>query len=230
MTHPEIVQSLLDIYEVPRYLEVGVFEGKTLRQLEASEKIGIDPEFAFDRAVMEVDPRCTLHEVSSDEYFGRIATSSAQFEVIFLDGLHTFEQTLRDFINALAHLAPGGVIVVDDVTPISHLAATPDPKRFQHLRQMLQVKSGAWMGDVFRLVYFLETFFQQITFRTIAETDSQLVAWRATRERVPERTVAAVAGLSFEDMLFERESYSPLSFEAILDEVRAQAGAQPAGA
>ena len=55
------------------------------------------------------------------------STPDAQFDVIYLDGLHTVEQTLRDLLNALPHLQPQGVIVIDDVRPPTDLAAHPGP-------------------------------------------------------------------------------------------------------
>lgn len=219
------MQSILGLYESPRYLEIGLFEGATFRKVEAPVKVGVDPDFAFDvDAARAEEPASVLHEVTSDEYFGAIVEPDARFDVVFLDGLHTFEQTLRDFTNATSFLATTGVIVIDDVTPISHMSAIRDERRFQALRGMLGVESGAWMGDVFRLVYFLDTFWQQFTFRTIEETDSQLVCWRSRREAVTERKVAEVAGMTFDDMMFDRECYHPAPFATILDEIRMAIG------
>lgn len=223
------MQRILDLYESPRYLEIGLYEGQTFRSVDAAVKVAVDPKFAFDLdAARSAEPESQFHEVTSDEYFGSVAPGE-QFEVIFLDGLHTFEQTLRDFTNAVSFLSRHGVILIDDVTPISHLSALPDERRFQELRQMLGVESGAWMGDVFRLVYFLDTFWQQFTFRTIEETESQLVAWRSPRGAVTDRSVAEIAAMSFDEMMFARECYHVTPLATILDEIRTLVGesAQP---
>ena len=216
------MQGLLNLHSSPRYLEIGVYEGHTLRALAAAQKVAVDPHFSFDLVeARSADPSSTFHEVTSDEYFGRVAAANAEFEVIFLDGLHTFEQTLRDLISALSLLAPGGAIVIDDITPSSHLAALRDERRFQALRQILDVKRGAWMGDVYRLVYFIDSFCQQMTYRTVGETEAQLVLWKQARESVVERDMGAIARMTYDDMLFERETYRIAPFETILDELRA---------
>lgn len=219
------MQGLLDLYESPRYLEVGVYLGETFRSLEATSKVAVDPSFEFDvDEAHSEDPRSVFHEVPSDEYFGRIVRRGDEFDVIFLDGLHIFEQTLRDFNNAVLHLADRGVIIIDDVTPISHLASIPDRRKFNELRQILDERNGSWMGDVYRLVFFIDTFWQQFTCRTIAESNSQLVAWRQPRESVTARTASEVVGMTYEDMLLHREPYSVKRFEEIIGELRDSLG------
>jgi hypothetical protein len=46
-------------------------------------------------------------------------------KVIFIDGLHTFEQTLQDSYNSLNYLAQGGVIILHDCNPPSEASSTP---------------------------------------------------------------------------------------------------------
>ena len=40
-------------------------------------------------------------------------------DLVYLDGLHTFEQTYRDLCNTLMHAHPATVILVDDTVPTS---------------------------------------------------------------------------------------------------------------
>ena len=44
--------------------------------------------------------------MTSDEFFATLRRSK-RFDVAFLDGLHTFDQTYRDMINTFAHLRDG---------------------------------------------------------------------------------------------------------------------------
>ena len=146
-------------------------------------------------------PGTSYHQVTSDEYFGSVVEPDAQFDVIYLDGLHTVEQTLRDLLNALPHLQPQGVLVIDDVRPPTALAAIPDRQEFFEVRSAQgRDDEKAWMGDVFRLVYFIETFCQQLSFRVIANNHGQAVVWRHRRAEVPQRGLAEVGAMTFDDM------------------------------
>jgi hypothetical protein len=57
-------------------------------------------------------PRSEVLEVESDVYFGELIRRDDIFDVIYLDGLRTFEQALRDFCNAIQFLREDGVIVM----------------------------------------------------------------------------------------------------------------------
>jgi hypothetical protein len=160
------------------------------------------------------------HEVTSDEYFGSIAGHDDRFDVIYLDGLHTFEQTLRDLLNALEHLQPKGVIVIDDVRPPSFVASIPDLDVYFPVRNWLGVEDKSWMGDVYRLVWFMDTFCQQLSFRTISNNHGQAVVWRQRRTEVPERRVADVGDLTFDRFVMEQRTLRPTRFNAIFKLVR----------
>ena len=219
---PAVIRRLLALYEKPRYLEIGVCEGATFHKVEAAYKVAVDPEFRFDQqAAARENPTASYHEVPSDEYFGSIVGEDEQFDVIFLDGLHTVEQTLRDLTNALPHLQPRGVIVIDDVTPPTYLASLPDRANFFEVRRHLGSSDQRWMGDVYKLVYFMDTFFQQLTYRTIRNNHGQAVVWRQRRESVTDRSLNAIGSLTFEQFALEQDTLHLTRFGDIVDEVRA---------
>jgi hypothetical protein len=77
------------------YLEIGVEHGATFQNIEAKLKIGVDPEpkmKAFSKKKVK------LFVETSDAFFSR---NSTLFDVVFLDGLHIFEQTWLDLRNAM---------------------------------------------------------------------------------------------------------------------------------
>ena len=222
----DVIAGLLSLYRDPRYLEVGVAGGRTFNGVTAARKVAVDPKFKFEVGeVKSNQPTASYHQVPSDEYFGFLVESGERFDVIYLDGLHTFEQTLRDFCNAIRYLAPNGVIVVDDVMPSSYFASLRDLAQFRAVRKGRKDISDAWMGDVYRLVFFIETFLQQFTYRTISDNLGQLVVWPERRRTVRERTVEATARAPYESVLLEREAFRFAPFATILDEVRAWLGA-----
>lgn len=216
----DVVNGLLPLYRRPAYLEVGVWDGGTFMAVEAARKVAVDVTFRFDTAAAKrAQPHADFHEVLSDRYFGEIAPRDERFDLILLDGLHTFEQTLRDLLNAAERLKPQGLIVIDDVRPDSELAALPRFEDAAARRDAGEPWTGAWMGDVYRLVYFIDSFMQGWSYRMTANL-SQLVMWREPRALAPERRVEAIAGLSYADMLARSEVFRPTP----LDEIRASAG------
>lgn len=228
---PRVVNRLLSLYDEPRYLEVGVCSGGTFRKARAATKVAVDPLFQFDPSAPEFAVGgAEYHEVTSDDYFGTVVDPDRRFDVVYLDGLHTVEQTLRDLTNALHHLQPQGVILIDDVRPPTYLAAIPDRQRFFDVRTRLGVRDQDWMGDVFRLVLTVETFFQQLSFATIADNHGQAVIWRKRRPSVPDRGLADVGSWSFEELLLHQEVLRLAPFADIFREVKADLGLTGRGA
>lgn len=145
----ERINKIASLLKTPKdYLEIGVQYGFTLSSVNLRNKTGVDPQLMFNpRLAQGVE----LHRETSDVFFSKLG-QEVRFDVIFLDGLHTFEQTSRDFVNALRHLKPGGVIIIDDVVPSSREKALPN--REESIRRQLQVSgtaNGEWFGDVWKV-------------------------------------------------------------------------------
>ncbi|MDQ3079568.1 MAG: class I SAM-dependent methyltransferase [Pseudomonadota bacterium] len=216
----QVVQGVLDLFEAPDYLEVGVNRGVTFRALKAATKVAVDPKFLFDFEA-EASANVHFHETTSDDYFGQIATPGTAFDVIYLDGLHTSEQTIRDLVNAFAFLKHDGVIVIDDVFPSSYIASLPERQHTRVVRQATADPSGAWMGDVFRLVFFVETFCQQYSYATVNNNHGQLVLWREPRASVLERTLRQVSEKDYKDLFLERDTFCFAPLASIVERIRA---------
>jgi hypothetical protein len=221
ITRDAVLQGLLALFEEPRYLEIGVSKGVTFHRIAARRKVAVDPVFRFDvEAARRRNPGAVYHQVGSDTYFGTIIAPDEQFDVINLDGLHTAEQTLRDLLNALPYLQPKGIIVLDDVKPNSHLAAIRDHRHFDRVRRYVGSKDRSWMGDVYKVVFFIDSFLQQFSWRTVAENHGQAVVWRKRRPEVPERRISAVGSKSFEDFVIEAAVLREAGYRDIVDEIR----------
>ena len=61
---------------------------------------------------------------TSDEFF---AKSEAKFDFIYVDGDHTAAAVLKDGVNAVGALAPGGILAFDDYMWRSKKGPTYDP-------------------------------------------------------------------------------------------------------
>lgn len=214
-----MMQAILDLFEAPRYLEIGVQQGKCFLPMRAQRKVGVDPTFQFDwQAYQAATEGCSLHAMRSDDYFGGVATQVDQFDVIFLDGFHTLDQTLRDFNNAILHLAPKGILVIDDVVPTSYAASLPDPAVTARMRQTTGDRDKSWMGDVYKLVFFIAGFFQQFDYRTVTDHHGQLVAWRQARPsaELARRSLAEIAALPYAEVLTSNSVYKQASLAETL--------------
>jgi hypothetical protein len=224
MTRAEIIQALLDLRRLADYLEIGVYKGETFFGLRAARKVAVDPGFAFDVKEARKAAKGEFHQVESDEYFGTLISPDDAFHVIFIDGLHTFEQTLRDFTNAIACLKPGGAIVIDDVWPANYEATLPTHEMAIQVRKARNAKDDRrdWTGDVYRLVFHIDSFFQQWSFAAVAESANQLVVWRERRPReaMRQRPIREICNMPYERAVIGRDAYNIRPLAAIVEAVR----------
>jgi hypothetical protein len=79
-----------------------------------------------------------FYEMDSDSFFKH---HPQHFDVAFIDGDHSHEQSSRDLFNCLAWMNEGGAIVLHDCNPQSADEATP-----------VFGKSANWCGEVWKTV------------------------------------------------------------------------------
>jgi SAM-dependent methyltransferase len=229
MQRSEVIQRLLDLYEAPSYLEIGVCDGTTFHAVRAARRVAVDPAFTFDPEVARADPAqagATYHPIPSDAYFTGAGRDDA-FDLIFLDGLHLFDQTLRDLIHAIARLKPGGAIVIDDVLPVSYGASLRDVEESAKFRRMSPgpEEAKAWMGDVFKLVFWIRDYLLDWDYATVDANHGQLVLWRGPRAQdVPPLDIEAIARLEYKDVVFRPRAYNFRTMDAIVQAVKSAAG------
>ena len=140
------VQKALHAIGSLAYLEIGVRQGDSFRYIQATEKIGVDPCRTAEIAVLSEGE--TFYEMTSDEFFSGPAAdlfARKPIGVCLVDGLHTFEQSLADVLNAAKFLHRDGTIVLDDVYPDTEDKAALAP----HGR--------AWNGDVWKTMALLRS-------------------------------------------------------------------------
>lgn len=131
--------ALHGLMQPTTYLEIGIFEGDTLRLSSAPRTIGVDPDPQLDQTI----EKATIYKLSSNEFFDEKAKNvfyNQLIDLAFIDGLHYFDQVLKDFINTERFCHSQSVIVLHDVLPRNFLEASP-----------VRV-TGSWAGDVWRLI------------------------------------------------------------------------------
>jgi len=128
------------------YIEIGVYEGHSLR---------IAPP---DTACIGVDPAADLNgwhphnlrmfAMTSDEFFQEHdltrVMGAPHFDLAFIDGLHLFEQVLKDFIHLERFSSPQSVIVLHDCLPLDKVTSAR------------RRTTAFYSGDVWKLVLCLK--------------------------------------------------------------------------
>ncbi len=125
--HAEFINFLIAKFNYKSYLEIGVFQGHTWNQVQCEKKHGIDPnaawaamEFVSDwlgqSFVAEVPHNFANFHITSDEFF-LLLKDEFKYDLIYVDGDHTYDVSKRDVLNSIDHLSENGIIVVDDVNP-----------------------------------------------------------------------------------------------------------------
>ena len=149
------------------YLEIGVFDGDTLAlALAGTHAIGVDPR---------PRPACRrgyaastdIHTVTSDAFFARPPGGSVpSLDLAFIDGLHLFEQVLRDFVNVERHCHADSVVVLHDTLPVAAAAAAR------------QRQTRYWCGDVWKMLPCLRRWRPDLRLLTIPTFPSGLTLVR----------------------------------------------------
>jgi hypothetical protein len=128
------------------YLEIGVDAGRTLSLARPPTlAIGVDPTLSASPPPFAAATRTFAME--SDAFFASPEVDArlgpAPVALAFVDGLHLFEQALRDFLHVERHAARGSVVLFHDCLPLDR--ATSSRER----------RTGFWSGDVWKLAPIL---------------------------------------------------------------------------
>jgi Methyltransferase domain len=175
---PRRLNRLGSALRAASYLEIGVAAGKTFDAVTIPERTGVDPHFLFDVDAATND-RTVLNPMTSDAFFAQLPVDRA-FDVIYIDGLHTLEQTYRDFCNSLAHSHGRSVILIDDTKPSDVYSAIPDHAKAMRHRRAAGGDSESWHGDVFKVVFLIHDFHPSLNYQTIVGSgNDQTLVWRS---------------------------------------------------
>ena len=139
------------------YFEIGVNRGRSLAGVDAAA-IGVDPDMKLAFDVLGQKPMVLLYQMTSDDFFAShdlTALFGRAVDMAFLDGMHTFEFLLRDFINTERHCHGGSAIFLHDCFPVN--AEMTERQRNTQARQDRELRSY-WTGDVWKLIPILKAY------------------------------------------------------------------------
>ncbi len=194
-TYLEVLRRAHVVLRPDLYLEIGVGRGTSLVLARPPTRaIGVDPN---PRPRHAFEATTTLHRMTSDAFFATVADDAVgrmPIAMAFIDGMHTFDQALRDFANVERHAAANAVVFIHDCIPLD--AATSTRTR----------NTAYWSGDTWKIVPALKRYRPDLAIRTIAAGPSGLAVVtgldagsRVIDERWPE-IVAAVMPIGFDTL------------------------------
>lgn len=143
------------------YVEIGVGSGRSLALAQPPTlAIGVDPAMPAAPLSFPIATEAHLYPQASDDFFAerRLERLLLGYPVrlAFIDGLHTFEQALRDFINLELHCGPRSVVAFHDTVPLDETTQARDQT------------TSFWTGDVWKAVVCLRHYRPELQIATIA--------------------------------------------------------------
>jgi len=121
----DVINYLVKKNNYKSYLEIGCNKDDLFSKVFIEKKVGVDPNEGGNV------------RLTSDSFFN---INTDTFDIIFIDGLHIYEQVKRDILNSINILNDKGIILVHD--------CLPNKIWEQNVPRM----NGAWSGDVWKSI------------------------------------------------------------------------------
>jgi hypothetical protein len=210
-----VIQKIIDKKRAKTYLEIGVLAGDAFLRIKIKNKWGVDPHFIIEplkkfRYYFK-NPFNIINEyftMDSDTFFTKEEARlvGCGVDVAFIDGLHTFSQSLKDAENALKYLNKNGVIVLHDCNPLSEAAAIPAASISEAQKLNPPGFTGVWNGDVWKTVAYLQATRQDLRV-FVLDCDFGLgIITKGVPENMLNYSAEEVLNLSYHDLSKDRQS------------------------
>jgi predicted O-methyltransferase YrrM len=137
----DLIKYMIEKKNYKKYLEIGCHNNEVFNKIEI-EKIGVDPVSGGN------------FRGTSDEFFKQ---NKLNFDCIFIDGLHEYNQVKRDILNSIKFLVNDGIIILHDCLPhsISH--------------QRVPRTRYTWNGDVWKAIVEARTWSHVDTYTILSD-------------------------------------------------------------
>lgn len=126
----DLIKYLINKYNYENYLEIGCDKDQLFSKISINNKYGVDPVSGGN-----------IRE-TSDIFFSK---NNKKFDIVFIDGLHHYEQVIKDINNSLKILNKNGIVLVHDCLPRTRA------------HQSIPRYRGSWNGDVWKSIVELRT-------------------------------------------------------------------------
>ena len=94
ITRTDIINYYIKENQYKSYLEIGVASGANYDNIEIKERESVDP------AIGAYNSSRPTYMMTSDIFFSTIVNDKF-YDIIFIDGLHEYQQVYKDILNSL---------------------------------------------------------------------------------------------------------------------------------
>jgi len=190
------ISYLSGLNNATKYLEIGVSKGTTFFPVDIRFKIAVDPCFRFDPSEHKQEGT-HFFPIPSDEFFQKLDDNAPDvqnifvpkpfaFDIIFIDGLHTFEQSYRDFENSLRYAHDKTLWLIDDTVPSDAYSAIPDMEMAYYKRSQAgggsfwhgDIYKSPWHGDVYKTIFAIHDYHPECSYCTRIGENTETTVWR----------------------------------------------------
>ena len=95
----DLIEYLINKYGYSDYLEIGCDQDQLFSKIKIQNKVCVDPSSGGNV------------RKTSDEFFKE---NKKKFDIVFIDGLHTYDQVKKDILNSVNCLKENGIVLVHD--------------------------------------------------------------------------------------------------------------------
>lgn len=228
------INKLAAAYGAKTYLEIGVSKEATFFPVNITHKTAVDPKFQFEYKPLATNT-VHFHEMPSDSFFEAFPQMLNQseyispngaflFDIIFIDGLHTFEQTLRDFDNSLLYSHDRTIWIFDDTCPSQCFSAMDSSHTVAKWRAVAGLsKDGSWHGDVFKVIFAIHEKYPEFSYCTqINNGNPQTILWKTktpTERAKAFHNFDLITRMRYEDFVENAWVLHPVKDEEVIDKI-----------
>ena len=137
----DLINHVIKKNKYNKYLEIGCHNNEVFDQIRI-KKIGVDPISGGN------------FRGTSDKFF---AQNKSNFDCIFIDGLHEYDQVKKDIINSIKFLNKNGIIILHDCLPPSITHQRVPRTRY------------SWNGDVWKAIVEVRTWKDVDTYTVLSD-------------------------------------------------------------
>ena len=165
---------------------------KRSTKLIFKKKIGVDPVSGGNL------------RMTSDHFFKE---NKEKFDLIFIDGLHVYEQVIKDIFNSINILKENGIILVHDCLPRKLWYQTPTRM------------SDTWNGDVWKAIVECRTVEYIDTYTCLADEGIGVIKVQKNNNLLKLK-LSNFKNLKYKEYYLNRESLmNIISVEKLIDKI-----------